>query len=108
MSEGQGEGFRNKTVNLQNHRSGIMTNMANEQYEQSILKWRQEVDANLRRENGWLALSGLFWLRNGTNVIGSDPNSDILLPARAARRLGTFEFDGNNVTMNVEDRTPVE
>src|SRR5215208_1080864 len=82
--------------------------MVNEQYEQSILKWRQEVETNLRRENGWLALSGLFWLRRGTNVIGSDPKADITLPARAPKRLGTFEFDGNNVTLNVEDTTPVE
>jgi uncharacterized protein (DUF1684 family) len=82
--------------------------MANEQYEQSVNKWRQEVDTNLRRENGWLALSGLFWLRKGTNVIGSDPNCDIVLPQRAPRRLGTFEFDGNNVTLNVEANTPLE
>ncbi|HSJ85580.1 MAG TPA: DUF1684 domain-containing protein [Anaerolineales bacterium] len=82
--------------------------MANEQYEQSITKWRQEVDANLRRENGWLALSGLFWLRKGTNIIGSLPHSDIVLPQRAPARLGTLEFDGNNVTLHVEDQTPVE
>lgn len=77
--------------------------MVNEEYEQSINKWRQEMDANLRRENGWLALAGLFWLRTGTNIIGSDRSSDITLPARAPRRLGTFEFDGNNVMLNVED-----
>jgi uncharacterized protein (DUF1684 family) len=82
--------------------------MANEQYEQSVIKWRQEVDANLRRENGWLALSGLFWLRKGINVIGSDPDCDIVIPQRAPRRLGTFEFDGNNVTLNVEGSMPVE
>jgi uncharacterized protein (DUF1684 family) len=85
-----------------------MTHMANEQYEQSVIKWRQEVDANLRRENGWLALSGLFWLRKGINVIGSDLNSDILLPRRAPARLGSLEFDGNNVSLYVEDPTPVE
>ena len=84
-----------------------MTNLF-EQYEQSIKKWRQEVDANLRRENGWLALAGLFWLRNGTNLIGSDRSNDIVLPQRAPARLGTFEFDGNNVTLNVQDDTPVE
>ncbi len=82
--------------------------MVNEQYEQSILKWRQEVDANLRRENGWLALAGLFWLSRGTNVIGSDTKADIILPRRAPVRLGTFEFDGNNVTLNIEDNMPVE
>jgi len=82
--------------------------MANPEYENSILKWRQEVDTNLRRENGWLALAGLFWLRKGTNLIGSDPESDILLPKRAPARLGTFEFDGNNVILNVESSLPVE
>lgn len=82
--------------------------MVDEQYEQSIIKWRQELENNLRRENGWLALAGLFWLRNGTNVIGSHQSSDIILPPRAPERLGTFEFDGNNVTLIVEDETIVE
>lgn len=80
----------------------------NQEYEQSILKWRQEVDANLRRENGWLALAGLFWLRKGANLIGSAPGSDIRLPEAAPRRLGTFDFDGDNVTLHVEADLPVE
>lgn len=80
----------------------------NEEYIQSITKWRQEVEANLRRENGWLALAGLFWLRLGTNLIGSDPESDILLPESAPARLGTFEFDGTSVTLKVEANLPVE
>lgn len=82
--------------------------MRNDEYQQSIIKWRQEVDNNLRRENGWLALAGLFWLRKGTNLIGSDPQSDIVLPRRAPARLGTFEFDGNNVMLNVETDLDVE
>ena len=82
--------------------------MTNDEYVQSITAWRQEVDRNLRRENGWLALAGLFWLRKGTNLIGSSPESDILLPAQAPVRLGTFEFDGNNVMLNVEADLPVE
>ena len=76
--------------------------MADNEYENSILKWRQEVENNLRRENGWLALAGLFWLRKGTSIIGSGPEGEIRLPLRAPSRLGTFEFDGNNVTLNVE------
>jgi len=82
--------------------------MTDNEYETSILKWRQEVDTNIRRENGWLALAGLFWLRKGTNLIGSDRESDILLPERTPSRLGTLEFDGNNVTLNVEADLPVE
>jgi uncharacterized protein (DUF1684 family) len=82
--------------------------MANDDYENNITRWRQEVDSNLRRENGWLALAGLFWLRKGINLIGSHPESDILLPQRAPARLGTFEFDGNNVRLNVESDLAVE
>ena len=82
--------------------------MAPEEYITSVKKWRQEVNNNLRRENGWLALAGLFWLRRGENIIGSSQDSDIRLPARAPRRIGTFEFDGNNVTLNVEIDIPIE
>jgi len=82
--------------------------MADNEYIRDITKWRQEVDQNLRRENGWLALAGLFWLRQGINLIGSSPESDILLPARAPARLGTFDFDGNRVMLNVETDLPVE
>jgi len=82
--------------------------MTNEEYVNSILKWRQEMDANVRRENSWLALAGLFWLRNGENIVGSYHTSDILLPARAPKRLGTFQFDGKNVSMNIEADLPVE
>ena len=82
--------------------------MANEEYINSIKKWHEERETILRRENGWLALSGLFWLRKGMNIVGSDPNADILLPQRAPRQLGTFEFDGNNVTLNIEADESVE
>src|SRR5215208_2795601 len=82
--------------------------MSNDEYQQGILKWRQEVDTNLRRENGWLALAGLFWLRRGTNLIGSARESDILLPQHAPACLGTLEFDGDHVRLNVEADAPVE
>ncbi len=82
--------------------------MANEEYIKSIEKWHEERETILRRENGWLALSGLFWLRKGTNLVGSDPNCDILLPKRAPLQLGTFEFDGDRVTLNIEADLPVE
>ncbi len=82
--------------------------MPNEEYINSVLKWRREVDTNLRRENGWLALAGLSWLRKGTNTIGSDPECDIVLPSRAPKQLGRFEFDGNNVTLHVNTERAVE
>jgi hypothetical protein len=82
--------------------------MANEEYLNAIKKWRQEMDTNLRRENGWLALAGLFWLRKGVNTIGSEPDCDILLPKRAPAKLGHFVFDGDNVNLSVDLDIPVE
>ena len=82
--------------------------MADEEYINSINKWHQERETLLRRENGWLALAGLFWLRQGINLIGSDLDCDIKLPKRAPLRLGTFDFDGHKVTLNVEADLPIE
>jgi len=62
-------------------------------YVEKIAQWRQKVDNDLRTEDGWLTLVGLYWLQEGVNTIGSDPNSDILLPAESApHHLGTIEF----------------
>src|SRR5262245_58765613 len=82
--------------------------MANEEYTKNITKWRQEVENNLRRENGWLALAGLFWLRRGVNLIGSAPDSDIRLPKYAPEKLGTFILVGAKCPLTVDLDLPVE
>ncbi len=82
--------------------------MTSAEYENSILQWRDEVDASLRRENGWLALSGLFWLKRGFNTFGSSRDCDVHLPKRAPRLLGALEFDGSQVTLHVDIGQSVE
>ncbi|HYT68295.1 MAG TPA: DUF1684 domain-containing protein [Vicinamibacterales bacterium] len=59
-------------------------------YRAEIEKSRRERVAELTAPNGWLAVQGLFWLHQGGNTAGSDPGSEIHLPARAPRRLGVF------------------
>lgn len=49
-------------------------------YEQEISDWRKQRNHELTDEDGWLALAGLFWLKDGENKIGSDPASDVVLP----------------------------
>ena len=53
----------------------------------------------------WPVCSGCA---QGQNIIGSNPDSDILLPQRAPARLGLFDFDGEHVTLQVESGTLVE
>jgi uncharacterized protein (DUF1684 family) len=73
-----------------------------ETYIRDVEQWQSDMDANLRRENGWLALAGLFWLRKGINTVGSSPDCDIRLPEQAPPLLGALDFDGNHVTVDLD------
>lgn len=62
-------------------------------YVSSVETWRQEMETKLKKDEGWLTLAGLFWLKEGTNTFGSDPSNDIVLPAGSiAAHAGSFEF----------------
>jgi uncharacterized protein (DUF1684 family) len=73
--------------------------MTQKSYQQMVLDWRKERDQSIRKENGWLALSGLFWLKLGNNRIGSDPGNEIQLPERAPASIGHLEYNGKSVTL---------
>jgi len=66
-------------------------------YQNSVDHWRQDQEAALKADDGWLTVVGLFWLKEGANTVGSDPASDIPLP-RGPARAGVFEFHGGNAT----------
>ena len=51
-------------------------------YRAEIEKYRAARVAELTAPDGWLAVRGLFWLHEGANTAGSDPASEIRLPAR--------------------------
>lgn len=72
------------------------------EYQQDILAWRAERDEMIRRENGWLALTGLYWLKLGKNLIGSDPNCEIQLPERAPANIGHFDYNGRSVSLRID------
>src|ERR1700735_5092654 len=61
-------------------------------------KWRADYEASLKAPNGWLSVAGLFWLHAGDNVVGSDPQSDVVLPAGAPKRAGVLKLAGGKVT----------
>ena len=49
-----------------------------------VEEWRAGRYEALRRDHGWLTLSGLAWLKPGLNRAGSDPASDVVLPGGPA------------------------
>ena len=69
-------------------------------YQKEIETWRAERIAGLRREGGWLALVGLFWLEEGENRMGSDPGAKVVLPqGKAPAFAGTLVRRGDAVTL---------
>ncbi len=72
-----------------------------EAYQADIQSWRREVEERLRSETGWLTLTGLYWLHEGDNTLGSDPTADILLPESAPPRVGVIAFHDQVVTLHV-------
>jgi uncharacterized protein len=70
-------------------------------YVHEIDGWRAKREAGLRAADGWLAVVGLHWLREGTSTIGSAKGSDVLLPLPAPPRVGTLEFSKGRAVIHV-------
>lgn len=63
-------------------------------------KWRQDREAELKREDGWLSLVGLFWLKDGANSVGSARENDVVLPAGSApARAGQIYLKDGKATL---------
>lgn len=76
-------------------------------YRVSVDKWRADYEADLRSDHSWLVISGLFWLHEGENKLGSDPLNDIVLPAPAPADAGHFDLHNGIVTVHVNPGTGI-
>lgn len=71
-------------------------------YQQSVEKWRQDYEAKLKSDDGWLSVAGLFWLHEGENRFGTDPLNDIVLPAGTAPAVaGHFDLHARKTVVHV-------
>jgi len=58
------------------------------EYIAEIDQWHQKRIERLKDESGWLTLVGLYWLKEGDNIFGSDKNNDIVFPENAPQYIG--------------------
>jgi len=77
--------------------------MKSKSYENDLLQWRANKYEELVRENGWVALAGLFWLNPGRNLIGSNPMCEVALPEHAPTFLGVVEVKGKTARLQVAE-----
>jgi uncharacterized protein (DUF1684 family) len=72
-------------------------------YLEETRAWQQQRLERLKDKDGWLSLAGLYWLEEGSNRFGSDPDNDIQFPDKAAPFCGTLELNQGVVTLKVVD-----
>ena len=70
-------------------------------YLNEINQWHQKRIENLKKENGWLNLVGLYWLKNGENKFGSAKDNDIVFPSNAPEHIGFFYLKDSIVTAKI-------
>jgi uncharacterized protein len=63
-------------------------------YVQEIETWREKFDQGVRND-GWLTLVGRKRIDEGTWILGSQPGSALVLPAKAPARLGALTRHGS-------------
>src|SRR3954462_12927696 len=72
-------------------------------YRKEIEAWRAKRLASLKKEDGWLTLVGLYWLKPGENRFGSDPGNPVILPAgKAPAVAGPLARAGDTIRLNVQ------
>ncbi len=62
-------------------------------YRAEIAQFQKDREARLRAEDGWLSVSGLFWLKPGSTRVGSAVESDIKLRAGAPATVGVLTVE---------------
>ncbi|WP_428667077.1 DUF1684 domain-containing protein [Runella sp.] len=77
-------------------------------YEAEIKSWHQKRIEDLKKEEGWLNLAGLFWLQEGENTIGGDAKNSIVFPTdHSDAFLGKIILKNGKVTFEAAKHTSV-
>ena len=72
-------------------------------YIKEIEKWRSEQESDLKKDDGWLTVAGLFWLKDGVNTVGAGPGFDVRLTDNFKQgKFGEIEFRNGAATLKVE------
>ena len=69
-------------------------------YKAETEKWQNDRAAGLKKEDSWLTLIGLYWLKEGENKFGSNAANALVLPkGKAPDAAGSFWLDKGHVRL---------
>lgn len=78
--------------------TGMVAAQTTQAYKVSVDQWHQNRIKDLKEEDGWLNLEGLFWLHQGVNRFGNDAKTDCYYNnANFPKYLGDFILKGDSV-----------
>ncbi len=84
-------------------------NLTTSSYLNELESWRKTLDIGLMKEDGWLALAGLYWLQEGENSFGTDPGNDFTLDVSTGpERIGLFTLRQGEVTVQILDDVAIQ
>ncbi len=75
----------------------------------SFKEWKKERVENLKKPMGYLSMTGLYWLNEGVQSMGSDTDNDLVFPSELPKDIGQlnlnngklfFETENNEITIN--------
>jgi uncharacterized protein len=73
-------------------------------YVKAVEKWRSDEESDLKKEDGWLTLAGLFWLKEGINTVGAGPDFDVRLTDNFKKgKFGEIDFKNGVAALKVEN-----
>jgi hypothetical protein len=79
-----------------------------EAHQADVDKWHAGRVADLKSDNGWLNLAGLFWLQEGINTFGSAEVNNVVFPdGSIAAEAGYFLVKNGTVRMEVRPGVPI-
>ena len=77
---------------------------ADAEYVKAIEKWRTDEERDLKKEDGWLTLAGLFWLKEGVNSVGVGSDFDVrLTDSFKGNKFGEITFKDGTATLKIEN-----
>lgn len=82
--------------------------MPSDPYHAEVTQFRQDREATLKGDAGWLTIAGLWFLTQPQTTFGSDPLNDIVFPASAPPRAGVFEMRNGTVSVTAAEGVTFE
>ena len=72
-----------------------------EDYAEEITRWRQQRLAALTAEEGFLSLTGLYWLHEGKNTFGAAEDNDLIFPDGTPSYMGHFLLENGRIRVHI-------